>query len=68
MKHILVNLATESGEVYISKKDIAERIGMSVTTLWKWQNESNFKKHKQYIIVFNVPEHRALSKKRSTSF
>ena len=68
MKHIVVNLATGQAGIYHTKQDISELTGISVKTLNRRSFTDPIIRQKGYMIVFNVSEHQAISKQRSTSF
>ena len=68
MKHLLINLATGEGAIYSAKIDIARRLSVSSTTIWKWQKESNMKRYKGFIICFGVDEVKSTGKRRQSSF
>ena len=68
MKHIVVNLATGQAGIYHTKQDISNLIGISVKTLNRKHIIDQIIRYKGYIICLNVPEYKATSKQRSTSF
>jgi hypothetical protein len=68
MKHVLINLATDTAGIYHTKKAIADILSITTKTLIRKGSENSIIRYKGYIICLNVPEYKAISKQRSTSF
>jgi predicted DNA-binding transcriptional regulator AlpA len=59
----LTNTMQIDGTIYLSVGSVAERVGVSRTTLWRWRHESKIPKGQRYRgrqVVFTEDEARAI--------
>lgn len=64
MKYILIDKATKAAEIYTSKTDLGQRIGVCRKTIFRWQKEG-IKEYKDFIIGYDALEIKATGKIRS---
>jgi len=67
-KTAIYNKKTGELNVYTAFEDASKSINKSSATLNNWRNKSKIKETKEFILFFEVSEHKAEGKKRSNSF
>ena len=68
MKITIIDLVSETSDIFNSKSDAARFINVHVNTLSNWKRCSDIKYQGNYIVCFNTSIHKAKGKTRNNKF